>query len=155
MSVITPQLQAPAADRTFIRSQATLGRSLSRLAASSKISPPSLAGSAGLAVSGKTDAHGKRVQAAMTGVQDAVSAVQAVDGLIGGMSAILEHLQRAGASLQVESGNLAAVIAPIRDEAGAGKSTVSAASGILVQPGLATVAQANVSQEGALRLLES
>lgn len=279
MNVSIPQSQAVAADRTFISSPETLSRSLHRLSAASKIGLPTAAGPAGAAVTERFDAQGKRVQAAMIGVQHAASAVQTADEFLGGLADILTRLgelatggsdsaarnfqaeqgqlrqviggnaakiggqsvpaaavtfngielfgpedrpnppasslnpeslpkfrlrggaiaaliqqdaagsfvlgasdpaatdvlksarqdvadardtlgsvhtrlQLEAATLQVEAENLSSALAPIRDEAVGDEFTRSAAASMLVQPGAALLAQANVTPYGALQLLE-
>jgi flagellin len=93
MNVSIPQSPAIAADRTPISSQETLGRSLNRLSASSRIGLPVEAGVSGVAVSERFDAQGKRVQAAMAEVQHAASAVQTADGFLGGLTDGLSRLR--------------------------------------------------------------
>ena len=61
MSVINTNIQAIAAARNLNQSQEMLGRSLSRLSSGSKIVNPS-DDAAGLAVSEKLDAQGRRVK---------------------------------------------------------------------------------------------
>jgi flagellin len=80
MSVINTNTQAIAGARSLNHSQEMLGRSLTRLSSGSKIVNPS-DDAAGLAVSEKLDAQGKRVKAATTNVQNAVSYLQSADGL--------------------------------------------------------------------------
>jgi len=91
MSVINTNLQALAGARNLNQSQEMLGRSLMRLSSGSKIVNPS-DDAAGLAVSEKLDAQGKRVKAAGTNVQNAVSYVQTADGFMSGMTKILTRL---------------------------------------------------------------
>jgi flagellin len=91
MSVINTNTQAIAAARNLNQSQEMLGRSLSRLSSGSKIVNPS-DDAAGLAVSEKLDAQGRRVKAAITNVQNAVSYVQTADGFMSGMTKILSRM---------------------------------------------------------------
>ncbi len=91
MSVINTNMQAIAAARNLNQSQEMLGRSLSRLSSGSKIVQPS-DDAAGLAVSEKLDAQNRRVGAAVTNVQNAVSFVQTADGFMGGMTKILSRM---------------------------------------------------------------
>ncbi|HEY8995200.1 MAG TPA: flagellin [Lacunisphaera sp.] len=91
MSVINTNIQAIAAARNLNQSQEMLGRSLSRLSSGSKIVNPS-DDAAGLAVSEKLDAQGRRVKAAVTNVQNAVSYVQTADGFMSGMTKILSRM---------------------------------------------------------------
>lgn len=91
MSVINTNIQAITAARNLNTSQEMLGRSLTRLSSGSKIVYPS-DDAAGLAVSEKLDAQNKRVKAATTNVQNAVSFVQTADGFMGGMTKILSRM---------------------------------------------------------------
>ncbi len=91
MSVINTNIQAIVASRNLNRSQEMLGRSLSRLSSGSKIVNPS-DDAAGLAVSEKLDAQNKRVRAAGTNVQNAISYVQTSDGFMSGMTKILSRM---------------------------------------------------------------
>ncbi len=91
MSVINTNIQAIAGARNLNHSQEMLGRSLARLSSGSKIVNPS-DDAAGLAVSEKLDAQGRRVKAATTNVQNAVSYVQTADGFMSGMTKILSRL---------------------------------------------------------------
>ena len=91
MSVINTNISALAGARNLNHSQELLGRSLSRLSSGSKIVNPS-DDAAGLAVSEKLDAQNRRVRAATTNVQNAVSYVQTADGFMGGMTKILSRL---------------------------------------------------------------
>ncbi|MFZ5495108.1 MAG: flagellin [Verrucomicrobiota bacterium] len=91
MSVINTNIQAIAAARNLNASQEMLGRSLSRLSSGSKIVNPS-DDAAGLAVSEKLDAQGRRVKAAITNVQNAISYVQTADGFMSGMTKILSRM---------------------------------------------------------------
>lgn len=91
MSVINTNIQAIAAARNLNASQEMLGRSLARLSSGSKIVNPS-DDAAGLAVSEKLDAQNRRVRAATTNVQNAVSYVQTADGFMGGMTKILSRM---------------------------------------------------------------
>jgi flagellin len=91
MSVINTNIQAIAAARNLNASQEMLGRSLTRLSSGSKIVNPS-DDAAGLAVSEKLDAQNRRVKAASTNVQNAVSYVQTADGFMSGMTKILSRM---------------------------------------------------------------
>jgi flagellin len=91
MSVINTNIQAIAAARNLNASQEMLGRSLSRLSSGSKIVNPS-DDAAGLAVSEKMDAQGRRVKAAINNVQNSISYVQTADGFMSGMTKILSRM---------------------------------------------------------------
>jgi flagellin len=91
MSVINTNIQAIAAARNLNQSQEMLGRSLARLSSGSKIVNPS-DDAAGLAVSEKLDAQNRRVKAATTNVQNAISFVQTADGFMSGMTKILSRM---------------------------------------------------------------
>ncbi len=95
MSVINTNIQAIAGARNLNHSQEMLGRSITRLSSGSKIVNPS-DDAAGLAVSEKLDAQGKRVKAATTNVQNAVSYVQTADGFMSGMTKILSRMSELG-----------------------------------------------------------
>ncbi len=95
MSVINTNIQALAGARNLNHSQEMLGRSLTRLSSGSKIVNPS-DDAAGLAVSEKLDAQGKRVKAATTNVQNAISYVQTADGFMSGMTKILSRMSELG-----------------------------------------------------------
>jgi flagellin len=91
MSAINTNIQAIAAARNLNQSQEMLGRSLARLSSGSKIVNPS-DDAAGLAVSEKLDAQNRRVKAATTNVQNAISYVQTADGFMSGMTKILSRM---------------------------------------------------------------
>ena len=91
MSVINTNIQAMAAARSLNASQEMLGRSLTRLSSGSKIVNPS-DDAAGLAVSEKLDAQNRRVQAATTNVQNAVSYIHTADCFMSGMTKILSRM---------------------------------------------------------------
>lgn len=91
MSVINTNIQALAGARNLNHSQEMLGRSLTRLSSGSRIVNPS-DDAAGLAVSEKLDAQGRRVKAATTNVQNAISYVQTADGFMSGMTKILSRM---------------------------------------------------------------
>ena len=95
MSVINTNMQAITAARNLNQSQEMLGRSLARLSSGSKIVQPS-DDAAGLAVSEKLDAQNKRVGAAVTNVQNAISFVQTADGFMNGMGQILSRMSELG-----------------------------------------------------------
>ena len=73
------------------RSQEMLNKSLSRLSSGSKIVQPS-DDAAGLAVSEKLESQGRRLDAAVTNVQNAVSYIQTADGFMSGMSKVLTRM---------------------------------------------------------------
>jgi flagellin len=91
MSVINTNIQAITGARNLNHSQEMLGRSLTRLSSGSKIVNPS-DDAAGLAVSEKLDAQGRRVKAATTNVQNAISYIQTADGFMSGMTKILSRM---------------------------------------------------------------
>lgn len=91
MSVINTNIQAMAAARSLSASQEALGRSLTRLSSGSKIVNPS-DDAAGLAVSEKLDAQNRRVRAATTNVQNAISYIQTADGFMSGMTKVLSRM---------------------------------------------------------------
>ncbi|MBL9216774.1 MAG: flagellin [Opitutaceae bacterium] len=91
MSAINTNIQAIASARNLNQSQEMLGRSLARLSSGSKIVNPS-DDAAGLAVSEKLDAQNRRVKAATTNVQNAISYVQTADGFMSGMTKILSRM---------------------------------------------------------------
>lgn len=91
MSVINTNIQAIAAARNLNQSQELLGRTLNRLSSGSKIVNPS-DDAAGLAVSEKLDAQNRRVKAATTNVQNAISYTQTTDGFMSGMTKILARM---------------------------------------------------------------
>ena len=91
MSVINTNINALVGARNLNHSQDMLGRSLTRLSSGSKIVTPS-DDAAGLAVSEKLDAQSRRVKAATTNVQNAVSYIQTADGFMGGMTKILSRM---------------------------------------------------------------
>lgn len=82
---------ATAAARNLNRSQEMLSKSLNRLSSGSKIVLPS-DDAAGLAVSEKLYAQGKRLDAASTNVQNAISYIQTADGFLGSMSKVLSRM---------------------------------------------------------------
>ena len=82
---------ASAAALNLSRSQDMLTKSLNKLSSGSRIVQPS-DDAAGLAVSEKFEAQGKRIQAAMTNVQNAVSYVQTADGFMSGISSVLSRM---------------------------------------------------------------
>ena len=91
MSVINTNPHALAGARHLNHSQEMLGRSLNRLSSGSKIVNPS-DDAAGLDVSEKLAAQNRRVSAATTNVQNAISYVQTADGFMGGMTKILSRM---------------------------------------------------------------
>jgi len=82
---------ASAAALHLTRSQDMLSKSLTKLSSGSRIVQPS-DDAAGLAVSEKFEAQGRRIQAALTNVQNAVSYVQTADGFMSGMSKVLARM---------------------------------------------------------------
>ena len=91
MSLINTNTIALTSARRLDQVQEMLGRSLNRLSSGSKIVNPS-DDAAGLAVSEKLSAQNKRVSAATTNVQNAISYVQTNDGYLGSMAGILSRL---------------------------------------------------------------
>jgi len=91
MSVINTNASAVAGARNLNHSQEMLGRSLTRLSSGSKIVNPS-DDAAGLAVSKKLDAQARRVGAATTNIQNALSYVQTADGFLSGMTKVLSRM---------------------------------------------------------------
>lgn len=91
MSAITFQTHALASAHQLNRTNETLGRSLSRLSSGSKIVNPS-DDAAGLAASEKLGAQNRRIAAASTNVQNAISYVQTADGFMNGMAKSLSRL---------------------------------------------------------------
>jgi flagellin len=91
MSVINTNVHAMTGARNLQHSQEMLGRALNRLSSGSKIVNPS-DDAAGLAVSEKLDAQNRRVRAANTNVQNAISYVQTADGFMSGMTKILSRM---------------------------------------------------------------
>lgn len=86
----------PTPARTLDQMQELLGRSLSRLSSGSSLVNPG-ENAAGLAGAAKLDAQSRRVQAAVTNAQNAVSLVQAADSFMAGFSTILSRLGELGA----------------------------------------------------------
>jgi flagellin len=82
---------ASAAALHLSRSQDMLAKSLNKLSSGSRIVQPS-DDAAGLAVSEKFEAQGRRINAAITNVQNAVSYVQTADGFMSGMSKSLARM---------------------------------------------------------------
>lgn len=82
---------ASAAALHLSRSQDMLTKSLNKLSSGSRIVQPS-DDAAGLAVSEKFEAQGRRIQAALTNVQNAVSYIQTADGFMSGMSKVLARM---------------------------------------------------------------
>ena len=78
---------ATSAARNLNRSQEMLNKSLSRLSSGSKIVSPS-DDAAGLAVSEKLQAQNRRLDAAATNVQNAMSYIQTADGFMSSMSKV-------------------------------------------------------------------
>ena len=82
---------ATAAARNLDQSQEMLNKSLSRLSSGSKIVKPS-DDAAGLAVSEKLQAQNRRLGAASTNVQNAMSYIQTADGFMSSMSKVLTRM---------------------------------------------------------------
>lgn len=82
---------ASAAALNLSRSQDMLTKSLNKLSSGSRIVQPS-DDAAGLAVSEKFEAQGRRIQAAINNVQNAVSYVQTADGFMSGLSKSLARM---------------------------------------------------------------
>ena len=82
---------ATAAALHLQQSHEMLNKSLNRLSSGSKIVLPS-DDAAGLAVSEKLDAENRRLGAAGTNVQNAMSYIQTADGFLGGMSKVLSRM---------------------------------------------------------------
>ncbi len=91
MSAITSQTHALSSAHQLKRTNETLGRSLSRLSSGSKIVAPS-DDAAGLAAAEKLGAQNRRVAAASTNVQNAMSYVQTADGFMNSMGKTLSRL---------------------------------------------------------------
>lgn len=89
--VINTNLSSSAAALNLNKSQEALSKSLSRLSSGSKIVNPS-DDAAGLAVSDKLDAQQKRLAAADTNVQNAMSYVQTADGFMSSMTKVLSRM---------------------------------------------------------------
>ncbi len=82
---------ATAAARNLSHSQDMLNKSLNRLSSGSKIVLPS-DDAAGLAVSEKLQAQNRRLGAASTNVQNAMSYIQTADGFMSSMSKVLTRM---------------------------------------------------------------
>ncbi len=82
---------ATAAARNLNQSQEMLAKSLNRLSSGSKIVQPS-DDAAGLAVSEKLQAQNRRLGAASTNVQNAMSYIQTADGFMSSMSKVLTRM---------------------------------------------------------------
>ena len=82
---------ATAAARNLNHSQEMLNKSLNRLSSGSKIVMPS-DDAAGLAVSEKLQAQNRRLDAAATNVQNAMSYIQTADGFMGSMSKVVTRM---------------------------------------------------------------
>ena len=82
---------ATAAARNLNHSQEMLNKSLSRLSSGSKIVQPS-DDAAGLAVSEKLQAQNRRLDAAGTNVQNAMSYIQTADGFMSSMSKVVTRM---------------------------------------------------------------
>lgn len=82
---------ATSAARTLNRSQEMLNKSLNRLSSGSKIVSPS-DDAAGLAVSEKLLAQNRRLDAASTNVQNAMSYIQTTDGFMSSISKVLTRM---------------------------------------------------------------
>lgn len=88
---INTNLSANAAAMNLNKSQEMLSKSLNRLSSGSKIITPS-DDAAGLAVSEKMNAQNKRLGAAETNVQNAMSYLQTADGFMSSMSDVLSRM---------------------------------------------------------------
>ena len=84
------------------------------------------------------------LKSALQDVADARVAIEAVGA----------RLQLEAVTLQVESENLSSALTPIRNEAVGRENTRAASTSMLLQPGAALLAQANLAPHGALQLLE-
>lgn len=82
---------ATSSARNLNHSQEMLNKSLSRLSSGSKIIQPS-DDAAGLAVSEKLHAQNRRLDAAATNVQNAMSYIQTADGFMSSMSKVLTRM---------------------------------------------------------------
>ena len=82
---------ATTAARNLMHSQEMLQKSLNRLSSGSKIVQPS-DDAAGLAVSEKLQAQARRLDAAGTNVQNAMSYIQTADGFMSSMSKVLTRM---------------------------------------------------------------
>lgn len=82
---------ASAAALNLSRSQDMLTKSLNKLSSGSRIVQPS-DDAAGLAVSEKFEAQGKRIMAALTNVQNAISYVQTADGFMSSMNKVVSRM---------------------------------------------------------------
>ncbi len=79
-------------DASFVgRAEYLQGRSLNRLSSGSRLLVPS-DDPVGVGVAGKMEAQGKRIDAAQTNVQGAVSLVQSTDGYLAGMGRLLTRM---------------------------------------------------------------
>ena len=88
---INTNSSASSASLHLQHSQEMLNKSLNRLSSGSKIVQLS-DDAAGVAVSEKLDAEERRLNAAGTNVQNAMSYIQTADGFLGGMSKVLSRL---------------------------------------------------------------
>jgi len=91
MSVINTNVQALKSAQTLGRNQELLNNSLNRLSSGSKLANAA-DDPAGLGVSDKLTAQDKRLNAAATNIQNAVSYTQATDGMLSGMGKILSRM---------------------------------------------------------------
>lgn len=89
--IINTNLSASSAALNLNKSQEALSKSLSRLSSGSKIVNPS-DDAAGLAVSDKLGAQQKRLAAADTNVQNAMSYIQTADGFLSSMNGVLSRM---------------------------------------------------------------
>jgi flagellin len=89
--VINTNTSATASARNLNISQQMLSKSLARLSSGSKITQPS-DDAAGLAVSEKMGAQTRRLGAASTNVQNAISYIQTADGFLSGITKVLSRM---------------------------------------------------------------
>lgn len=89
--IINTNISAISSARNLNQSQEMLSKSLARLSSGSKIVNPS-DDAAGLAVSEKMMAQNKRLSAAATNVQNAISYIQTADGFMGSISSVLTRM---------------------------------------------------------------
>jgi flagellin len=91
MNTLTATSASLVSANTLSRSQEMLGRSLARLSSGSRIASPA-EDAAGLAVSDKMDSQHRRLQAASTNVQNAVSLVQTTDGFLANITKVVSRM---------------------------------------------------------------
>lgn len=123
---------ASSAARHLNNSHEMLNSSLNRLSSGSKIVKPS-DDAAGLAVSEKLDAQNRRLGAALTNVQNAMSYIQTADGFMSGMTKVLSRLSelsmlakdvtKNAGDVQLYQQEFQALQAQLRDTIGGGTVT--------------------------------